>query len=136
MTKISFYLFEQSPERQVASACRLCRKILRQAEQKIWLYCKDPALQQQLDDQLWCFDPMSFIAHGINQQHSPVCISAELPEENHWIVFNFNKHTLEPAAQISQIIEIVENNDQAKQLGREKFKQYRKLGIMPKTYKL
>ncbi|MEG2569742.1 MAG: DNA polymerase III subunit chi, partial [Acinetobacter sp.] len=26
MAKISFYLFEKSPERQVESACRLCRK--------------------------------------------------------------------------------------------------------------
>ncbi|HJE75325.1 MAG TPA: DNA polymerase III subunit chi, partial [Acinetobacter johnsonii] len=25
MANISFYLFEQSPERQVESACRLCR---------------------------------------------------------------------------------------------------------------
>lgn len=30
MTDISFYLFEHSPERQAYSACRLCRKILKQ----------------------------------------------------------------------------------------------------------
>ncbi len=27
MAKVSFYLFEKSPERQVESTCRLCRKI-------------------------------------------------------------------------------------------------------------
>ncbi|MEG2635783.1 MAG: DNA polymerase III subunit chi, partial [Acinetobacter sp.] len=40
MANISFYLFEQSPERQVESTCRLCRKILRQPE-RIWLYASD-----------------------------------------------------------------------------------------------
>ncbi|MGH1400432.1 MAG: DNA polymerase III subunit chi, partial [Acinetobacter tandoii] len=38
--------------------------------------------------------------------------------------------------EFSQIIEIIENNDSAKQLGREKFKQYRRLGIEPQTFKL
>ncbi|WP_432209751.1 DNA polymerase III subunit chi, partial [Acinetobacter variabilis] len=54
MAKVSFYLFEKSPERQVDSTCRLCRKILRQPE-RIWLLCTDPALQQELDEKLWNF---------------------------------------------------------------------------------
>ena len=41
------------------------------------------------------FDSSSFIAHGIDQLNSPVCISAELPPSNDWIVFNFNNHALE-----------------------------------------
>lgn len=136
MAKVSFYLFEKSPERQVESTCRLCRKILRQANQRIWLWCEDTTLQQELDDQLWSFDPVSFIPHGINHLQSSVCISSDLPNELDWIVFNFNHQVLEQLTKFSHIIEIIENNDIAKQLGREKFKQYRKLGIEPKTYKL
>ena len=34
------------------------------------------------------------------------------------------------------VIEIVENNETAKQIGREKFKMYRRLGIEPRTFKL
>jgi DNA polymerase-3 subunit chi len=75
MANISFYLFEQSPERQVESACRLCRKILRQPE-RIWLYASDPELQQQLDERLWSFDDTSFIPHGIDQIDARICISA------------------------------------------------------------
>ena len=76
MANISFYLFEQSPERQVESACRLCRKILRQPE-RIWLYASDPELQQQLDERLWSFDDTSFIPHGIDQIDARICISAQ-----------------------------------------------------------
>ncbi|AUX85600.1 DNA polymerase III subunit chi [Acinetobacter tandoii] len=135
MAKVSFYLFEKSPERQVESTCRLCRKILRQPK-RIWLYCPDAALQQQLDERLWSFDAASFIGHGIDQEHANVCISARLPTENDWIVFNFNNQALDQFHEFSQIIEIIENNDSAKQLGREKFKQYRRLGIEPQTFKL
>ena len=56
MAQISFYLFENSTERQVESACRLCRKILNQ-HPHIWWYCVDPELQTELDEQLWTFDP-------------------------------------------------------------------------------
>jgi len=135
MAKVSFYLFEKSPERQVDSTCRLCRKILREP-QRIWLYSADPALQQVLDERLWSFDAGSFIPHGIDAPTAQVCISAQLPTENDWIVFNFNEQALEQFAKFSHIIEIIENHETAKQLGREKYKQYRRLGIEPQTHKL
>ena len=135
MAKVSFYLFEKSPERQVESTCRLCRKILRQ-QAKIWIHCPDQDTQKQLDERLWSFDPQSFLAHGIDQSESPICISAQLPDQQDWIVFNFNNQPLESAEQFSHIIEIIENGENAKQIGREKFKSYRKMGISPQTHKL
>ena len=135
MAKVSFYLFEKSNERQVQSTCRLCRKILQQPAQ-IWLYCDNTGLQQQLDEQLWTFDPGSFIPHGIEQEQARICISSRLPQQSDWIVFNFNNQALEQIDKFSHIIEIIENNESAKQLGREKFKQYRRLGIEPRTFKL
>ncbi|CAM4175532.1 DNA polymerase III subunit chi [Acinetobacter pragensis] len=135
MAKVSFYLFEKSPERQVESACRLCRKILRQSE-RIWLLSDDAELRQQLDERLWSFDAAGFIPHGINQQDTPVCISEHLPEQPDWIVFNFNNQALEQYGNFSHIIEIIENNEPAKMIGRKKFKKYRHLGIEPQTFKL
>lgn len=135
MAKISFYLFEKSPERQVESTCRLCRKILRQPA-KIWLHCSDLDTQQELDERLWSFDPSSFLAHGIDQTEAPICISSRLPDSEDWIVFNFNKQPLEQVQQFGHIIEIIENDETAKHIGREKFKAYRRLGISPQTYKL
>lgn len=135
MAKVSFYLFEKSPERQVESTCRLCRKILRKSA-KIWLYSPDLDMQQQLDERLWSFDLSSFLAHGIDQTHAPICISAVLPESSDWIVFNFNNQALEQMSQFSHIIEIIENHEAAKVVGREKFKSYRRQGRQPQTFKL
>jgi DNA polymerase-3 subunit chi len=136
MTKVSFYLFEKSAERQVTSTCRLCRKILKQTQQKIWIYCPDPSIQQQLDDALWQFDPLSFLPHGIEQPAAPICISAHLPTHRDTILFNFAQEALAEHSKYSHIIEIVENEEAAKVLGREKFKYYRKLGLQPTAYKL
>ena len=135
MAKVSFYLFEKSPERQVQSTCRLCRKILRQ-HQQIWLHCPDPNMQQELDDLLWDFDATSFIPHGIDQPNAPVCISADLPKTAEWIIFNFNSSAIAQPDNFGHIIEIIENTEHAKQLGREKFKSYRQLGIAPQPFKL
>ena len=135
MAKISFYLFEKSPERQVQSTCRLCRKKLRESA-RIWLHCPDPKVQQELDELLWSFDPTSFLPHGIQDTTAPICISADLPTENDWIVFNFNNQALENMTQFDHIIEIIENDEQAKIIGREKFKTYRGLGVQPQTFKL
>lgn len=135
MTNISFYLFEKSDERQVQSACRLCRKILKKSP-KIWWYCPDPKLQTLLDDALWTFDATSFISHGIDDTQGQVCISATLPTQGNWIVFNFDTTAITPQSHFSHIIEIIENNEDAKQIGREKFKFYRKLALSPRTFKL
>ncbi len=135
MAKVSFYLFEKSPERQVESACRLSRKILRQSE-RVWMLCDDAELRQQLDERLWSFDASSFLPHGIDQPQASICISAQKPKQADWIIFNFNSEALEPDPKFSHIIEIIENNETAKQIGRKKFKQYRSYGLVPNTHKL
>lgn len=135
MAKVSFYLFETSQERQVDSACRLVRKLIKQ-QQKLWWYCPVLELQKELDEKLWTFDAESFIGHGINQPDAAVCISEQLPDSAEWIIFNFNNHALEHGMQFSHIIEIIENTEAAKQIGREKFKFYRRLGVEPRTFKL
>ena len=135
MAKVRFYLFEKSNERQVESTCRLCRKILGQAGQ-VWLYSQDMAFLQQLDEQLWTFDASSFLPHGIDQYDAAICLSTQLPDDPARIVFNFESKALEQFENFSQIIEIVENNEPAKQVGREKYKHYRRMGVEPQTFKL
>lgn len=135
MTKVSFYLFEQSVERQVESACRLSRKLLRQSV-AIWWYCRQPEQQQLLDEALWRFDPQSFIPHGIDQINAHVCISGQLPTQGSWVIFNFEQEALQAQDTFQHIIEIVENQESTKIIGRNKYKQYREWGITPRTFKL
>lgn len=140
---IRFYLFEKSPERQVESACRLCRKILQQQPNaQIWLYCPDKVLQNALDDLLWQFEASSFIAHDIDNEYAPINISAQLPQhfnaiaEQAWIVFNFSEHAFDWQVTHYQVIEIIEHHEQQRQIGRAKFATYKQLGLPITVYKL
>lgn len=140
---IRFYLFEKSPERQVDSACRLCRKILQQRpESRLWFYCPDLNLQKQLDDLLWQFDSSSFIAHAIDDWRANVNISAQLPQHydalvnDEWIIFNFSTQAFDWQIHHYQIIEIIENDEEQRQLGRDKFTHYKRNGLQPTVYKL
>lgn len=135
MIAVSFYLFENSTEPQAHSACRLARKILKKTP-KLWWYCTDAQHQDQLNQCLWSFDPQSFISHDINSDVGQVCISAQLPRQGHWIVFNFSKQAIATQDNIEHIIEIIENNENAKIIGRDKFKYYREHNIAPRTFKL
>lgn len=100
------------------------------------MYCPDPDLQHQLDQTLWDFDAQSFLPHGIEQSTAPICISAQLPASSDIIVFNFDQQAIAEHSQYSHIIEIIENDEAAKVIGREKFKYYRTLGLQPKAFKL
>lgn len=85
MAKVSFYLFEKVLNDKwtalVVYAVKFC------VSQSASGCCvPDPALQQELDEKLWNFDPASFIPHGIDQPDATVCISAQLPEQSGWII--------------------------------------------------
>ncbi|MBF7681757.1 DNA polymerase III subunit chi [Acinetobacter sp. B5B] len=133
--QVSFYLFETSTEPQAHSACRLARKILKSTK-KLWWYCPDPKQQHLLDELLWSFDSSSFITHGIDCQMGQICISTQLPQADEWIVFNFADTPIPKNDYITHSIEIIENNESTKVIGRDKFKYYRQCNITPRTFKL
>lgn len=134
MSQVSFYLFEQSHERQAQIACRLCRKLWQ--KNRIWLYSPETTQQHELDELLWKFDDNSFLPHGIEHTDAPICISAQLPSSSDWMLINFTSHALSDYQNYLHVIEIVEQDEQMKQIGREKFKAYRHMGIEPRTFKL
>ena len=137
MPKISFYLIEKTAQRQADIACRLCQKI--QHKHRIWLYFSDEKYCETVDQQLWQFEPTSFIPHGIDQQQAQICLSQQLPNPTFEVCFNLSSEPInltELPHSILHLIEIVSDNPQDKQLAREKFKSYREMGIEPIIHKI
>lgn len=137
MTKISFYLIEKKPLRQAELACRLCQKIHK--DHRVWMYFKN---QQQLEDWdlfLWNYEPTSFLAHAVDQIDQNICLSLNPPNISFDICFNLSGSPINleqlPNNDI-HIIEIIENNEQDKQIAREHFKHYRKLGVEPVIHRI
>lgn len=137
MHKISFYLIEKKPQRQVDLACRLCQQIYK--KHRIWLYFANPEVCEEVDLQLWQFDQSSFIGHGIDQQDAQICLSLAPPNPIFEVCINLSGKPInitELPHSALHLIEIVGNNEQDKQLARESFKFYRKLGIEPTVHKI
>lgn len=128
--KISFYLIEKSTQRQAEIACRLCLKI--HTKHRIWLYFSAQDKCDEINAMLWQYDVTSFLAHGIDHIYAPICLSTKLPNPDFDVCFNLSEQPIaltELTHSTLHLIEIVDNNEQAKALAREKFKYYRQLGI-------
>lgn len=137
-TKITFYLIEKNPNSTMAIAVRLCKQIY--LKHRIWLYCATDEQCHQFDEQLWQDkDPTAFFAHGIDQFHSPICISTQLPTADFDVCINYSTDVL-PLVHFqhttAHLIEIVAQDENSKIQGRERFKHYRQHGIEPQVYRL
>lgn len=134
MTQVTFYLM-QNEQRQADLACRLCRKIA--LTEKIPLLVKFSRQDQmeQFDALLWQFEAASFVPHDVDDIHSPICLSLQVPEQFSGCCINLGEDAVS-MAKLDRVIEVIENNEAAKQLGRERFKTYRDMGIEPNTFKV
>lgn len=137
MTKVSFYLIENKPLRQADLACRLCQQIV--DKHRIWLYCTDQQQCDELNTLLWNYEPTSFLPHAIDQISQPICLSTQLPNPSFDVCLNLTQKAINPQQLMNpniHLIEIVENNEQKKQLSREIFKQYRQFGLDPVIHRI
>ena len=147
--KISFYLVEKSSQTQTDVVCRLCQQIY--TKHSIWIYCRDAAQAQQLDDQLWTFAPTSFVPHLLiddvknetDAQHewsnTPILISCDPPLRDREVCINLTGQALdltEIQHSALHLIEIVGHNEQEKILSRQVFKTYRANRIEPAVHKI
>lgn len=147
--KISFYLVEKSSQTQTDVVCRLCQQIY--TKHSIWIYCRDAAQAQQLDDQLWTFAPTSFVPHLLiddvknetDAQHewsnTPILISCDPPLRDREVCINLTGQALD-LTEIKHgtlhLIEIVGHNEEEKILSRQVFKAYRASDIEPTVHKI
>ena len=146
--KISFYLVEKSSQTQTDVVCRLCQQIYH--KHPIWIYCRDAAQAQQLDDQLWTFAPSSFVPHLLiddtksttdvahQRSNTPILISCDPPPRDREVCINLTGQALdltEIQHSALHLIEIVGHNEQEKILSRQVFKTYRANRIEPAGHK-
>lgn len=147
--KISFYLVEKSSQTQTDVVCRLCQQIYH--KHPIWIYCRDAAQAQQLDDQLWTFAPSSFVPHLLiddtksttdvahQRSNTPILISCDPPPRDREVCINLTGQALdltEIQHSALHLIEIVGHNEQEKISSRQVFKTYRANRIEPAVHKI
>jgi DNA polymerase-3 subunit chi len=114
-------------------ACRLLRKAHAQGARVV--VTGDAAALRALDERLWTFEPLSFVAHALIApgrpvperllQPTPIWLvepGAELPHRE--VVVNLGPHAMPDPAACSRLIELVADDAAERAAGRQRWRAY------------
>lgn len=130
MTEVAFHF--NAPDR-VAYACRLLRKAVSSGAKIVVVGTPDTL--QQLDVALWTFSPTDFVPHchfdsdpGIVAV-SPVILATTTTSMPHQqVLINLGPLVPDGYEQFDRVIEVVQLNDDDRQLARGRWKKYTERG--------
>ena len=141
MERADFYVLEGSDARQRwRFACQEIEKAFL-ADERVLVWLDNDADVAAFDDLLWTFADRSFIPHeplgpGSDWDETPVLLScAGLPSTAPQVIVNLAAALPPGAQQALRIVEIVDGDAGRRQAGRQRFKEYRALGVEPVTHK-
>lgn len=142
MAEISFYILpsELTQERD-EFACKLIEKAYRSGC-FCYVLTDNAAQSQKIDDLLWTFRAGSFIPHQIYTGELPALEkviligSLDVPEVWQKIVINLSSYCPKQFDNIERILEILDNSEATKELGRNRYRQYQQSDITITTHKI
>lgn len=140
--EISFYVLPTaSVQERNLFACKLIEKAYRSGTYPFVL--TDSELQnRELDDLLWSFRAGSFIPHQIYNGDFPefnktiLISSTQPPEHKASTILNLSSHCPTDLIGCERILEILDNSEECKALGRSRYRQYQQAGVEPVTHKI
>jgi DNA polymerase III subunit chi len=142
MLEVSFYILPSAslPERDLFT-CKLVEKAYRQG---VYSFILTTSMEhiQIMDDLLWTFRPNSFVPHQCyaNRQASDlqqVLISAALSDVPQGAtLINLSPQYPEPLTHFDRILEIINQEPQILQAGRNRYRQYQQADAKLTTHKL
>lgn len=142
MVEVSFYILATAGmQTRFQFACKLIEKAYRSGS---FCYVLTDSEQNNhtLDELLWIFRPTSFVPHQIYQGEMPKFSNTVLighqPAPLQWqkIILNLSSNPPTDLSNTEKVLEILDNDEQIKVIGRQRFRYYKKLGIEPITHKI
>lgn len=146
MSQAIFYLLASNKDISATQqvyhhACQLIYAHYKQ-KQTIYIHCQNKQQAFSIDEILWTFAPDSFIPHSIkdpnNEFLSPVEIGFDPIGSNkkRQVLINLADQCPPFAVNFDHIIDFVADDDGMKAIARDRYKQYRTMGIELATQKL
>lgn len=135
MTQVAFYLLQDThPEARNHYACILAEQKYQQG-QRVLVRAENPEHCRHLDQLLWSFRDDSFIPHTRADREgpaAPVHIDyRDHPGTTHPILINLDRSIPDRLGPFSEILEIVCDEENSKQLARQRFRAYQSAGCAP-----
>ncbi|QYJ94691.1 MULTISPECIES: DNA polymerase III subunit chi [Shewanella] len=115
-------------------ACRLAEQAYR-GQQLVYIHCNDQQQAYEVDEILWQFEPSAFVPHNLKGEGptggAPVEIGFDKlgPNKNRHLLINLADQAPQFAVNFGQIIDFVANDAAMKATARDRYRQYRELGI-------
>lgn len=141
MTSIDFYLIgNNSANKNDTLACRLTNKAFRLGHQ-VYLHTHEERQTRYIDQLLWTFQAGSFIPHAVSNEQTdeplPVLIGHQAPPVAFGqVLINLNPEVPPFFSQFERVVDIVSNDEEQKQLARQRFRYYRDRGYTLNTHNL
>ncbi len=140
--RVDFYVLAGSEARaRLKLACRIAEKAYL-ADQRVFVWLDDAAELHSFDELLWTFADRSFVPHEIYSdpqqwQHTPVLLGCEAqPQQAFDVLLNLGTEVPAAAARAGRIAEIVDAEEPRRRAGRNRFRHYRELGLVPETHNI
>jgi DNA polymerase-3 subunit chi len=141
MTRVSFYLLKGSVEhdRQVF-ACRLIEKAYKQGHH-IYIHTDNAEKAEQVNQILWSFRADSFVPHQLidapNADNCPVLIGHNTkPPRLMDLLINLGTEQPIFFSQFERVAEFINDDQQLKIMGRERYRFYQQRGYELSTHKI
>lgn len=141
MERVDFYVLEGSDSRlRWRFACQEIEKAFL-ADERVLVWLDNEADLAAFDDLLWTFADRSFIPHEAlsadsDWEENPVLLSvAREPATAPQLIVNLAASAPPDLGAAVRVIEVIDADPGRRQSGRQRFKQYRAMGVEPVTHK-
>lgn len=141
MERADFFVLEGSDSRaRWKLACQEAERAFL-AEERVLVWFDNAEDLAGFDDLLWTFADRSFVPHEpvtseSDWDETPVLLSAgRAPPSPPQVIVNLASSVPPGVDAAQRVVEIVDADAARRQSGRERFKQYRALGVEPVTHK-
>ncbi len=152
MTQIDFYILQsESEDSWLRFVCKIVDKAFNR-DMVVFIYSSDEYISQQLDKLLWTFSQNSFLPHvyidSPNQDKHEERIflsnaSVDCLEDfilskkiKFDLIINLALETPSFFNSVDRLIEVIDNSNRMKDIGRKKFAFYKKEGYEINTHKI
>ena len=141
MTKVDFYVLQQSGERaRQRFACRLAEKAWR-LDNTVHIRASDTRHAEQIDELLWTFRDGSFVPHELcrpaSDNAAPITIGCPgMVAGHHDLLINLTDAVPGDVDSFPRIAEIVTADDPGTISSRQRYAAYREQGLTLDTHKL
>ena len=139
--EVVFYVLASSSQHERQDfACKLIEKIYRSG-QFAYVLTDHADQAAEVDKLLWTFRAGSFVPHQLYQGQLPAYRNtiliggAEIPEQWQKVIINLSTHFPATMPPTERIVEILDNSEESKRAGRQRYRHYLDAGLEIVTHK-